>query len=216
MEIMNEIKLPSFAFYEFVSYVIPGSLFLALFGVIFPNDSFTPFLLPESIGGLGVHLFAAYVTGHLLQVVGNFLEDFFWIFTYGRPSDWPVTKDGTPFADENIGNLYSLNRMKKPKGEIPIAEWRELVGRAISLAYKENRAFRLHTFSAHYLTFRAMFSAVLILFIKYLFTVRPEGVYILFFIVLEFLFFTAANKFSSYYASELFVVAKELAVRNKE
>lgn len=67
MLLWDRIGLRTFDFFEFVGALLPGSMLLIAIGFTFDADEARFLLAPTTVGGLGAHLLAAYVTGHFLQ-----------------------------------------------------------------------------------------------------------------------------------------------------
>src|SRR5258708_585154 len=91
-----------FSFYDQTGLVIPGTVLL--FGVIvlfpdlrvyFDKDGIT-------IGGLGLFLLLAYAAGHGIGAVGNLLENVWWWFRGGMPSDWVLSKPSKLLSPKQI------------------------------------------------------------------------------------------------------------------
>ena len=80
----------NFSFYEFVGVLVPGVLFLFGLGYFAPDQSaLKPLFLPENLGSTVVHVILAYAIGHLVQALGNLLENGYWYVQSGMPTDWP-------------------------------------------------------------------------------------------------------------------------------
>ena len=67
-----------FSFYEFTGILLPGVTVLAGLMILFPDWELPSFVREVSIGGLGALVIAAYLIGHLVQAVGNFIEWLWW------------------------------------------------------------------------------------------------------------------------------------------
>jgi hypothetical protein len=76
------------SFYEFVALLIPSVILL--FSINFTltiegNKSFFDF---SNIGESVIFLCFSYALGHIIQGMGNFLENFIWFCFGGMPTKW--------------------------------------------------------------------------------------------------------------------------------
>jgi hypothetical protein len=81
--------------YEFVGLICPGAL--TIYGLSFINPGFSH-TFPQvrmltgvhklSLGDFGLLLLLAFVAGHLVQTLGNVIENYYWLFWRGKPHDW--------------------------------------------------------------------------------------------------------------------------------
>src|SRR5260370_39072154 len=78
-------------FYACTGILIAGSSLLVSLRYLLNLQSLDAILAPASFGGLGLHLILAYATGHLVAALGNLLEDRYWKFWNGMPTDWAIT-----------------------------------------------------------------------------------------------------------------------------
>jgi len=85
--------MKDFDFYEITGVIAPG-IIVIIGGIIlfFPDQRNTLVSIREmSIGGLGVVMVLSYVVGQLLQVIGNGIQDIYWVLWNGMPTDWVRT-----------------------------------------------------------------------------------------------------------------------------
>ncbi len=77
----------SFDAYEVIGVITPGSVVALMLALQWPE--FRTLLGQEglSVGGLGVFVVAAFELGHLVQGIGNILDNLFWALP-GLPSAW--------------------------------------------------------------------------------------------------------------------------------
>src|SRR3989304_5458803 len=68
-----------FDFYEFAGILVPGTLFLAGLVYFWPGVIASDSLDKISIGGLGLFTLLAYVSGHLIQAIGDWIEEGWWL-----------------------------------------------------------------------------------------------------------------------------------------
>jgi len=76
------------SFYDQVGIITPGAVFL--FGMMFYRPELRDVFAKESvsIGGFGVFLIISYAAGHLLAALGNIIENLYWKWKGGMPSNW--------------------------------------------------------------------------------------------------------------------------------
>ncbi len=82
--------MKKFDFYEFTGILVPGVILLYALSLRFPEV--TPFMSSQqlSVGDLGLFIVLSYVSGHLVQSVGNFVEWVFWKPFGGMPTNWVI------------------------------------------------------------------------------------------------------------------------------
>jgi hypothetical protein len=146
-------------FYEFVSLIVPGSALLVVVGYMFDVRGISSLLAPQDFGSLGIHLILAYITGHLLQAIGGFLEALYWKAWKGMPSDWPISRSQKPGSSIAKAAVEKLCKQKTTD----LRQWRILVAQARSAVYSSERADRLHVFNANYSMFRGLAATELII-----------------------------------------------------
>ena len=73
--------------YEIVGVIMPGSVLLFGMALLFPDLKSLFFAQGFSLGELGLFLVLSYVTGHLIQAIGNLLEFIVWKGFGGMPTD---------------------------------------------------------------------------------------------------------------------------------
>ena len=79
--------------YEYVAVVVPGVAFLFGLGVMLPDtEVLHTVLLPHDLGTATVHLVLAFALGHMLQVIGQLVHEYYWVDFGGLPTDWPFSR----------------------------------------------------------------------------------------------------------------------------
>jgi len=193
-------------FYEFVSLIVPGSALFVVIGYVFDIRGMDSLLAPQDFGSLGIHLILAYITGHLLQAVGGFLETLYWKAWKGMPSDWPVSRPQKP--DSSIAKA-AVEELCKQK-TTDLRQWRTLVAQARSTVYSSGRAGRLHVFNANYSMFRGLVAAELIVGASAWVSSLDPVVFYPILVAVVLLTGYRMHRFALHYARELFANVAEL------
>jgi hypothetical protein len=193
-------------FYEFVSLIVPGSALLVVVGYVFDIREMGDLLAPQDFGSLGIHLILAYITGHLLQAVGCFLEALYWKAWKGMPSDWPISWPQEPDSSTAKAAVEELCKQKTTD----LRQWRALVAQARSTVYSSERAGRLHVFNANYSMFRGLIAAELIVGASaWMSSLNPVVLYPILAVVVLLTGYRM-HRFALHYARELFANVAEL------
>ena len=149
-----------FSFYEFTGVLLPGTTLL--FGLIWLFPNLQPILTSKelSLGSLGLFVIAAYLSGHLIQSVGNILEYLLWMPSK-RPTHW-ITWKKVPYIGKK--QLEKLPAMLK---ELTGNDYEDLsaletsdtdaIGKQLnSTLKKESRTERIEIFNGNYGMFRGI------------------------------------------------------------
>lgn len=208
-----------FSFYEFTGTVIPGATLIL--GLAFANYPLRDFLLGDKFGAghLGLFLVASYITGQLVQGIGNILEKLLWAFR-GMPSTW-IRRKKPPYLSctqtkklrEVLTNL--LGHDVGPLQSLDSRSCRGITGQLYAKLENEGRTQRIDIFNSNYGLFRGVASALLVavavMSIKHGFWTQPTaimaGVFILAIIRM--------HRFGIHYASEIYRQALTLADQPK-
>jgi hypothetical protein len=195
-------------FYEFVSFIVPGSVLLVLVGYMFDiKKGVSSLLAPQDFGSLGVHLILAYITGHLLQAASNFLEVLYWKAWKGMPTDWPISRPQNLDFSKAKAAVEELCQQKVSD----LRQWRILVAQVRSTVYSSKRAGRLHIFNANYGMFRGLVAAELIVGVLGCISSINSVAFYPILAAVVFLTGYRMHRFALHYARELFANVAELA-----
>src|SRR5579864_2177507 len=77
-----------FDFYEYAGIIAPGTALLFGFVYLFPNVKGEFAREGVTFGEFGLFLLLAYITGHLVQGIGNGVQAVYWFPWGGIPSRW--------------------------------------------------------------------------------------------------------------------------------
>jgi len=197
-----------FSFYEFAGVVAPGgTLLLSLSLTVHPlweffsSDKF-------GAGQLGLFLIASYITGHLVQGIGNQLEKVLWAFR-GMPSTWIRWKKPPYLIDQQTRRLRDvmiqlLGDKVPPLQELDIKACRGLAAQLYAKLEKEGRTARIDVFNGNYGLFRGIASALLVTVAV---TAFKEGLFKTPTVIMATVFFLALmrmHRFGIHYAAELY------------
>jgi len=158
-----------FDFFEFASVILPGTLALFFGAVLSPM--FKTVLLGGKfdLGELGVFVLLAYVTGHLIQSVGNLWEPLFWKVQGGVPTSWIRREDQDLISDPQV-NLLRKQIPEKLRldlplnlSEIPPKRWRSITAQMYAAVESASRSKRVDAFNGNYSLLRGIASALLLL-----------------------------------------------------
>jgi hypothetical protein len=202
-----------FTFYEFVGIISPGIIFLLIVSKIFPEVYDAINLKELSLGGLGIVVIIAYVTGHLIQSIGNLLEKIWWWFFGGMPTNWIIKQDKQTYLSpeqisafpDKISTILNI-QPKNPINNYNPKEWFAVTRQIYAAVDQAKAADRVDTFNGNYGFFRGIASSL------------RTGILILiigkgcaqwqFIAIIGFLFILAIarmHRFGKHYARELFV-----------
>lgn len=153
--------------YEFTGILMPGAA--ALFGIVFlfPGVFGTEASNKISFGGFGLFVVLACVLGHLVQAIGNILENVWWKAWGGLPSDWLRTKPDRLLAAGQIERLHELMHQRlgmKPftMGKLTSHEWYAVTRQIFADVAGASRAERVGIFNGNYGLNRGLAAALLL------------------------------------------------------
>src|SRR5258708_7486010 len=93
--------MKTFDFYEFTGILVPGALMLVGILLVYPQVNIV-FPSALTVGDLGLFVVIAYAAGHVVQAIGNGVEQVLWLALGGRPTDWVRTGVHPLLADEQL------------------------------------------------------------------------------------------------------------------
>jgi hypothetical protein len=210
--------MKSFDFYEFTGVLIPGVIVLYVSSLIIPEISFITLDKSISIGSLGLLVILSYVAGHLIQALGNLLENIFWKIRGGLPSDWPRSKNAFLLADSQIDDLekrvQNLLETSPPRtiADFKKQEWFAITRQIYAAVQSTGKSQRVDFFNGNYGMFRGAASALLFCSVLSL-SILPEGwkaVAVL--SVCTLLSFYRMHRFGVHYARELFLQFLQISI----
>lgn len=211
--------MKQFDFYEFTGILVPGStLFVGIF-FLYPD-----FFKPESIkdlsfGGLGLFSILAYVLGHLVQAVGDFLECVWWKLWGGMPCDWIRTKSDQILSLSQVNELEKMaeNRLGLGKTEFPkldANQWYNITRQIYADVSGRGRATRIDIFNGNYGLNRGIATGLLIVTVASVFKSPANWSVFVIAGICSILAVWRMHRFARHYARELFVQFLQLPEKN--
>jgi hypothetical protein len=171
---MSESKgdgVKAFDFYEFGGILAPGAL--ALFGLsrMFPDAGFHIATKEMTLGDFGLFAILSYAAGHLIQIVGDIVEQLWWWMWGGFPSDWVRHKEKR-FGGQLISAAQRLKMISKIRELVGLTINLETIGRKdwhgcfrqiYGIVVKAKLSQRADSFNRTYGLLRGMVSGCLLL-----------------------------------------------------
>lgn len=204
--------MKTFDFYEFAGVLAPGAL--TLYGLTLVYPGWQPLIEGKqfTVGDLGLFVVLAYVVGHLIQALGNLIEQLFWALQGGMPTDWLRTNRHQLLAPTQVALLLKVVPTKLGI-ELPsdlrcidARAWSSITGQMYTAVKHREGTARIDIFNANYGMFRGIASALLVVAIAQLAGrhFQYPGVLILLItgIVLA---LARMRRFGRHYARELFL-----------
>jgi len=210
-----------FDFYEFAGVLAPGVAFVVGMSLMFHQIGEFVQKPNFSLGDLGVIVIIAYITGHLLQGVGNILESIYWSLWGGRPTDWVrsrkhyLVSEGqiqdlgkrlkTTLNEENVSTIHELSR----------SAWASITNEMYGTIKAAELDARAHIFNGNYGLMRGIAAALLLIMVIMLVN-DPASWKVGPFILAGFaLAVFRMHRFGWYYARELFTSYLNLSQDSK-
>jgi len=214
--------MKTFDFYEFTGVLMPGAVTLYGISRLFPEQ--VQFLSDKdvSVGSLGLFVVLAYAGGHMLQGLGNVVEQAYWRLYGGMPTDWVrgswwsqvvwkgnprkrfLTEEQTVALKEKLGLVFPTLGIK-PIEERKGGEWFAITRQMYAAVQAAGRSQRVDTFNGNYGMFRGLATGFLLCLVLAFFpdTANWTGRLILFGVFLLAMY--RMHRFGVNYGRELFI-----------
>jgi hypothetical protein len=204
--------MKEFDFYEFTGVLAPGAVAVYGFARIYPELGIFDQNKEISFGEFGVLLILAYVAGHLVQSIGNFVEWILWKGAGGWPSDRARKPDGNLLAESQRARLPArirdLLQIECPDDltKVTAADWQSITRQIYAEVRKAGRADRIDVFNGNYGMFRGVAASLIVVLLAALceFQVARVKLYLVL-SVLILLALIRMHRFGVHYSQELFV-----------
>jgi hypothetical protein len=158
--------MPKLSSYEFLGVTVPGVILVYGFSLMFPELGLLKTAEKVSFGEVGLMLVLAFVSGQLLQALGNLIE-YGWWFIGGWPSDWVFEKKRGLLSGAQTEDAF--RKIAKMLGTATfnpaIAEskpWKAITRQIYAAVAKAGNTSRIDVFNRNYGMFRGIAAAVLV------------------------------------------------------
>jgi hypothetical protein len=153
-------------FYEQVGIVIPGAIFL--FGLMFFIPALHNIFAKDgiSIGGLGIFVILSYAVGQLVAALGNGIENVYWHFKGGMPSNWIIGPNPRLLSAGQIAKVEAQTASRlgvtvSPLSQVTAATWFPVFRQIYSDVERYGKLARGDTFNGLYGLNRGLCAAAL-------------------------------------------------------
>jgi hypothetical protein len=154
--------------YEFVGLICPGAFTIYSLSRIFPQLGIFIKGNNLSFGDFGLLLVLAFVAGHLVQALGNLVENTYWLFLGGKPTDWLRSGAHYLISPQQTAKMpvmiKELLKMDCPEDlrKLTRRDWRSLTRQIYAAVKKSSQAGRVDTFTAAYDLCRGIAASIVI------------------------------------------------------
>ncbi|MBS3792172.1 hypothetical protein KGY77_05960 [Candidatus Bipolaricaulota bacterium] len=207
------MQTTSLDLYDILGIIAPGTVFLLGIAITFNAGILNKILVPQNLGYLGVYLILAYVTGHLIQAIGNLVEYLYWTCWGGKPTNWPISRPESSNSPENIIEIISniTNQELPDDSKEREKTWKKMIAQTRSKIFKEGSPERLKKFNALYGMFRGLIASALVL-LPFVWKSSQINSYLAYYTLSLIIVFSSyrMHRFSQHYKKELFASARDL------
>ena len=197
------------SFYEQVGIVMPGAVFL--FGMMFYLPELHDVLAKDgvSVGGLGIFVIISYAIGHLLAALGNAIENMYWYFKGGMPSNWIVGPAPRLLSSTQIAKVEALTAARlgltpPPFVELTAKTWFPIFRQIYSDVEKHGKPGRGDIFNGNYGLNRGLCAAALALGVA-IFAKAPDQWFVSLALVgVSLVYLYRMHRFGVHYAREIY------------
>lgn len=151
--------------YEYIAVVAPGSILVTGLAALYCYNGQKLTKDEFGVGDLGIFLILAFVFGHLIQAVGNWIEWIFWKINRGMPTNWVIQPNRSLLSRSQIERLKDLIQHDFNQDLLTVSEkeWFSITREINSKIKVEGCAERLDSFNRAYGLLRGIAAAFLIL-----------------------------------------------------
>lgn len=196
-------------YYEIMGVAVPGAAFVIILAAA---SSILPQILSSEdfgIANLGLFAVIAFVAGQFTQAFGNLLENIYWYFAKGMPTDWIRTGKKTLLSNQQIECLKNkLSHDLNISGELTQFDkdqWYGITRQIYAKVQNNGDTDNIDRFNAAYGLNRGMATALLMAAILVLFVDIKEWNIALLCVFVAVVFIYRMQRFGKNYARELFV-----------
>ncbi|MCS3665060.1 hypothetical protein GGP65_002694 [Salinibacter ruber] len=160
-----------FSYYDFFGILAPGTVLLVGLLLLFGKRPSVGFIEGVGVGGLGILAILGYATGQMTQAFGNVLENVYWRFWEGKPTQWVRTgrHERLSFSEKQIERLQEVCRreldvdLESPIPNLSASAWRGITGQFYAAVENRGQTRRITTFNSKYGFHRGLTVAALVL-----------------------------------------------------
>lgn len=211
------MTMKEFSFYDTVAVIAPGTILVIGMAIIcFPNQGdMIKMICDVSMGGLGIGLILAYVAGQLLQAVGNAIENGYWKFWGGMPTDWVRTGRHDLLEPSQRTTIESrlqimLKAPDQSSAGMTAEDWYSITRQVYAAVAQAKHNGRIDTFNGIYGLCRGVAAGLLVLLVTQLISNWKAWKIEVLLLILLSLAIYRMHRFGVRYARELFVQFLEL------
>ncbi|OGK18625.1 hypothetical protein A3E69_04220 [Candidatus Roizmanbacteria bacterium RIFCSPHIGHO2_12_FULL_40_130] len=202
--------MDKFDIYEFSALLLPGAIALYGLALLYPELRLLVHNKDFTFGTLGLYVVLSFAAGHLIQAVGNQIEKISWIKD-GKPSDWVRQGMNNILIEDQRENLkklivselsYKKIDFKKTSQE----EWENITREIYIFCRNQDKTKRIDIFNANYGLYRGLAASLLLLSLAIYIKLGNSHLWLSAILAaLAFLSIYRMQRFSIYYAKELFM-----------
>jgi hypothetical protein len=196
-------------FYEQVGIVIPGAIFL--FGLMFYIPEIYNIFAKDgiSIGGLGIFVIISYAVGQLVAALGNGIENVYWHFKGGMPSNWIIGPNPQLLSASQIEKVEAQAALRlgvtvPPLSQITAATWFPIFRQIYSDVERHGKPARGDTFNGLYGLNRGLCAAALALAVATLVLASNQWLVSLGLLGVSVAYLYRMHRFGVHYAREIY------------
>lgn len=161
--------------YELIGVIAPGSILLFGLALLFPELKALFFEQGFSVGDLGLFLVLSFIAGHLVQALGNLLEEAVWKPFGGMPTDWLIARP------ERLIHAAQVERLRQAVQadfgcaleNVTASEWYPVVREMYAAVQAAGHAARIDSFNRTYGLMRGVTAALGLLAVMTLIVTWP-------------------------------------------
>lgn len=204
--------MKKFNFYDFAGILVPGAVLLFGLSILFSIGDVLNTAKEFSVGELGLFSILSYAAGHIVQALGNVIEDVWWKFAGGMPSDWLRTqrRELLAAAQRQALREHLLEHIKTQLpadlSQLSKGDWYAITREIFANVKRAGLSERIDIFSGIYGMFRGLSASLLSLLIAYVFLAWPPNWWLVGVLtVVTSLCLIRMHRFGVTYAREIFV-----------
>lgn len=190
--------------YEYIAVIVPGTVFIVAMSFTF--ESVVPFFKGSiSIGDFGISIIIAFVCGHLLQAIGNIIEDVVWQAFGGLPTS-RIINNKSNLIDKSQFKLLEDFVSSKLNETLSDTKKNKNLSRLIYTYIKnKGKVDQIDAFNRNYGLMRGIFTSLLVSGIIYALFSTIDWKVLVFIICAALLAFMRMIRFAKYYAKQLYI-----------